>query len=62
MSVVGFGYENRPEPPPKTLAERLQRMAMGDLPDGFCDCQKCQMARFIAYVALDSQPERGGVA
>ena len=58
MSVFGFGYENRPEPPPKTLAERLQRMAMGDLPDGFCDCEKCGMARLIAFLAAGKLGER----
>ena len=51
MSVYGFGYENRDTPPPATLAERLQRMAMGDLPDGFVDSEENAMARMVAFLA-----------
>ena len=51
MSVCGFGYENRDTPPPRTLAERLQRMAMGDLPDGFVDSEENAMARMVAFLA-----------
>jgi hypothetical protein len=57
MSVYGFGYEGRDTPPPKTLAERLQRMAMGDLPDGFVDSEFNSMARLIAFLAIGSDEE-----